>query len=125
MLDGQRHRQHLAENHEQHGHGPDGDGQADGSEELRGHGRRESRRGDVDEGDADQQCDEEIVWPGEERSRCALLGSLLLGQPLESRAPEREIGRLGTSQEGGKQDERPEAHELPQGHQTEDAQAIH
>ena len=119
MLDGQRHRQHLAENHEQHGHGPDGDGQADGSEESRGHGRRESRRGDVDEGNADQQGDEEIMRPHQERGLRALLGSLLLGQPLESRAPEREIGRLGTGQEGGKQDERPQAQEL------EDFQAIH
>jgi hypothetical protein len=119
VLYGERHRQYLPEDHEQHRHRADGDGQARGTEELLRHRRGESRGGDVDERDADQERDEKLVRTREERHERALRGTPLLGQPLQPRAPEREIGRLGAGEKRG------EEHESNQARELEAGQAIH
>ena len=67
VLDGERHRQDLAEDHEEHGHGADGDGQARGAEERGGHRGRERRGADIGQRDADEEGDEEVVGLREER----------------------------------------------------------
>ena len=77
-----------------------------GAEERGGHRGRERRGADVGERDADEEGDEELVRPREERLKRCLLGTLLLGQALEAGPPEREVGRLGAREEGGDEHER-------------------
>jgi hypothetical protein len=119
MLDGEGHGEHLAEHRQQEDHGDDGDGQARWTQQLLGDGGGEGGGADIDEGDAHQQGHQQLVRFPEEGGQGIGLGALLLGEPLEARAAQGEVGGLGAGEERRAEHEEDEEAEL------EDQEIIH
>ena len=112
VLDGQRHGQDLAEDGEQEHHARDRDGEALGAEDLLRDGRGERGGADVHHRDADQEGDQQLVGPGQERGQRTRRPALLLGELLEPRPTQREVRGLGAREQGGHQEQHPEPEQL-------------
>ena len=111
VLHGEGHREHLAERGEDEDQHHDLDDQPPAvAQEVVGDRRGERGGADVDDGDPDQQRDEQIVRAPEARLRRLALR----GDPLEPRAPEREVRRLGAGEDGRTDDEHGEQPEPQQ-----------
>ena len=107
----ERHRQHLAEGRQQDDHRDQLDEQAPARPEQRVRGVRGQRRGaDVDERDADEQRDEQVVRARHDRRQGAL--GPLGGDTAQPRAPEREVRGFGPREQTRGDDEGAEQQQL-------------